>query len=175
MTTAGSGSFFLQQKGFTVSQNNPEDVLAIKERRHIAQSEAAIKNPEHKRVRAHAYNVQFLNASDPQIIPDKPIPSVNNYFIGNDKSKWATDCRIYKGVTYKNMYEGIDVRYYTDGGGNLKYDFIVYPGADVNKIAMKYSGADKLSVKDKELIISTSLGDNKELYPYTYQVDNNKR
>ncbi|MEP6948277.1 MAG: PKD domain-containing protein, partial [Ginsengibacter sp.] len=67
------------------------------------------------------------------------------------------------------------VRYYSDGGSNLKYDFIVHAGADVDNIAMKYTGADKLSVKNKELVVSTSLGDNKELSPYTYQVTDNKR
>ena len=108
-------------------------------------------------------HVKFLNAQNPQILPDKPIPSINNYFIGNDKSKWASGCRIFQGITYKNVYPGIDVRYYSDGGSNLKYDFIVHPGADVNNIAMKYTGANKLSVKNKELVISTSLGENKEL------------
>ncbi|MEP6926923.1 MAG: PKD domain-containing protein, partial [Ginsengibacter sp.] len=62
-----------------------------------------------------------------------------------------------------------------DGGSNLKYDFIVHPGADVNNIAMRYSGADKIGVKNKQLVISTSLGENKELSPYTYQVTDNKR
>ena len=43
------------------------------------------------------------------------------------------------------------------------------------QIALRYNGADKLAVKNKELVINTSVGDNKELYPYTYQVDNNER
>ena len=57
----------------------------------------------------------------------------------------------------------------------MKYDFIVHPGADVSNIAMKYTGANKIAVKNKQLVISTSLGDNKELSPYTYQVTDNKR
>ena len=36
---------------------------------------------------------------------------------------------IFQGVTYKNIYPGIDLRYYTDNG-NLKYDLIIHPGAD---------------------------------------------
>ena len=77
-------------------------------------------------------------------------------------------------VTYKNMYPGIDVRYYTDAGSRLKYDIIVHPGGDVKNIALKYKGAIRL-VKNKELIINTSVGENKELYPYTYQVIDNQR
>ena len=41
-------------------------------------------------LRSHAYNVDFIGASpDMEIIPDKAIPTYNNYFIGNDPSKWA--------------------------------------------------------------------------------------
>ncbi len=175
MSLAGSGSFYLQKNGFTVAQHDPSDVEAFKAKRHGELSVTDVKKGLGDRVRSHAYTVNFINAQDPQIIPDKAIPTINNYFIGNDKSKWATDCRIYKGVTYKNVYPGIDVRYYSDAGSNLKYDFIIHPGADVNKIAMKYTGANKISVRNKELVVSTTLGDNKELSPYTYQVIENKR
>src|SRR6185312_10253695 len=105
----------------------------------------------------------------------KEVPSVNNYFIGNDPSKWASDCKIYLGVTYKNIYPNIDLRYYTDAAGNLKYDFIVNPGARISDIAMKYSGPQKITVKNRELHIVTSLGINKELKPYTYQVIDNQK
>lgn len=173
---AGSGAFYLQKNGFTIAQNNPADLENIKEIRHREVAGADIKQKSSVTViHSHAYTVKFLNSQDPQILPDKPVPSVNNYFIGNDPGKWASNCRIFKGITYKEIYPGIDVRYYSDAGSNLKYDFIVHPGADVNKIAMKYTGADKLSVKDKQLVVSTSLGDNKELSPYTYQVTENKR
>lgn len=175
MSLAGSGSFYLRQNGFTVTQNNLSDVEGFKAKRHGEISETQLKQGVGSKIRSHAYAVNFVNAQTAQIIPDKAIPTVNNYFIGNDKSKWATDCRIYKGVTYKDVYPGIDVRYYSDAGSNLKYDFIIHPGADPNKIAMKYNGADKISIRNKELVISTTLGDNKELSPYTYQVIDNKR
>lgn len=175
MSQAGSGSFYLRQNGFTVAQHNPNDVEEFKAKRHGELTEVQLKQGIGSKVRSHAYTVNFMNSEMAEIIPDKAIPTVNNYFIGNDQSKWASECRIYKGVTYKDVYPGIDVRYYSDAGSNLKYDFIVHPGADVNKIAMKYTGADKITVRNKELMISTSLGDNKELSPYTYQVVDNHR
>ncbi len=174
MSLAGSGAFYLEQNGFTVAQHNPADIENIKELRHRDSSGLALQQAKIN-VRSHAYTVSFVHSQNAQILPDKPLPTVNNYFIGNDKSKWASDCRIFKGITYKDVYPGIDVRYYSDAGSNLKYDFIVHPGAEVNDIAMKYTGADKISVKNKQLVISTSLGENKELTPYTYQVTDNKR
>ena len=56
------------------------------------------------KVRSHSYSVEFLNAQTSlKLFLIKPIPTVNNYFIGNDKSKWASDCKIYQGVTFKNF------------------------------------------------------------------------
>jgi gliding motility-associated-like protein len=36
---------------------------------------------------------------------------------------------------------------------------------------MRYEGADKLSIKNQQLVIKTSVGEVKELYPYSYQFD----
>jgi hypothetical protein len=69
------------------------------------------------------------------------------------------------------MYPNVDVRYYTNNG-QLKYDIIVKPGADVSKIMMKFEGVDGLQVRNEQLIIKTSVGEMKELAPYSYQVEN---
>jgi len=157
MSSAGSGSFFLTEKGFTIAQYSPEDMDSIHLKRHqtLTADGKTGRLFEDEKIRSHAYSVEFVGAQTPQILPDKPLPTVNNYFIGNDKSKWASDCKIYMGVTYKNIYSGIDLRYYVDDGGNLKYDFIVHPGAKVDDITMKYRGADKITVKNRELNIIT--------------------
>lgn len=176
MSSAGSGSFYLTDKGFTITQYNPEDVENIKVRMHEENRSGTVNRQITKdSVRTDSYSVQFLNSQTPVIIPDKEVPSVNNYFIGNDRTKWASNCKIYLGVTYKNIYPNIDLRYYTDAAGNLKYDFIVNPGAKISDIAMKYSGAKNISIKNRELNIATSLGVNRELKPYTYQVIDNQK
>lgn len=176
MSKAGNGSFFLQKNGFTIVQHNQAELDKLVERSHSGNAVSQARPANSNTVNSHAYSVEFLNANpSPEILPDKASPSVNNYFIGDDKSKWASNCKIYKGVTYKNMYPGIDVRYYIDAAGSLKYDIIVHPGANENLVAMKYTGADKLKIKNKELVISTSVGEHKELSPYTYQVVDNVR
>lgn len=163
------GAFFIRKGGFTVLQNNQDDLLRLYTILHKPLSRDTGLRNDGAVLHSHAYNVDFIGASsDLEIIPDKPLPTYNNYFIGNDPSRWATNCRIYQGITIKNVYPNVDVRYFTDNG-TLKYDIIARPGADISQIAMKYQGADKLSVKNKELVISTSLGDLRESSPYTYQ------
>lgn len=175
MSNAGNGAFYLQAKGFTVVQHDQKDLTLLMNKVHQNQALQRV-TPNKKTLKSHAYNVEFINANpSAQIVPDKALSSVNNYFIGNDKSKWASNCKIYGAVIYKNVYPGIDVRYYNDAGNRLKYDIIAQPGADISKIALRYKGVDGLKVKNKELLINTSVGENKELYPYSYQVINNQR
>ena len=71
-------------------------------------------------------------------------------------------------ITYKNIYPGIDLRYYTDNG-KLKYDLIVHPGANPRNIALQYEGLDGLTVTNNRLLLKTSVGDVKEMEPYSYQ------
>jgi gliding motility-associated-like protein len=167
-----NGAFFIRSGGFTVLQHNPVDLAKAAQFMHGHTTDGKLaKSTDEIIIRSHAWNVDFIGASENvSIIPDKPISTYNNYFIGSDPSKWAAECRIFQAVTLQNIYPNIDARYYTDRG-LLKYDLIVKPGGDVSKIALKYDGVEKLQVKNKELAISTSLGEMKESSPYTYQAD----
>jgi gliding motility-associated-like protein len=177
------GAFFLQHKGFSVLLQDTNGLKSI--RGHglslggpstggaSAAGKTGIRavgQPAMRgSLRSHAYQVSFVGAREEvEIIPDKPLPGYNNYFIGNDPSKWASKCRIYQGVTYKNIYPNVDVRYYTDNG-RLKYDIIVNPGGNVEQIAMKYEGMDKLVTRKKELLINTTVGQVRELSPVSFQ------
>ena len=65
-------------------------------------------------------------------------------------AKWKKNVQGYNNVVLKNLYEGIDIRYYSDNG-SLKYDLIVHPGADISKIKLNYRGVNSLNIKDGEL------------------------
>jgi gliding motility-associated-like protein len=165
-----NGTFFIRSGGFTVVQHNPVDFAGVSRFLHGQNADGSPVKPTDKFVlRSHAWDVDFIGASPGiKTVPDKVIPTYNNYFIGNDQSKWAGDCKIYQAITLKDVYPNIDVRYYTDNGF-LKYDIMVKPGGDVSKIALRYNGVDKLQVKNKELLLTTSVGELKESSPYTYQ------
>ncbi|MFM7839722.1 MAG: hypothetical protein ACKO6K_09145, partial [Chitinophagaceae bacterium] len=176
-----SGAFFLQQNGFTVLQHHPDDLRQMAERRHTGEiangnvqpiSEAGRAGMTRGALRSHAYRVQFIGAqSQPEIVPEKKQSLYHNYLIGNNPAAWKSHVALYSAVTYKNIYPNIDVRYYSDQG-QLKYDLIVYPGGRVEQIGLQYTGADRIHVnRQKELVITTSAGEVRELYPYSYQYD----
>ncbi len=163
-----TGSFFLENQGFTVMLHNADDLKNVSDQMHGHNPNTATTG-QPLILNSHAYKVKFLGGNSfTANIPDKIQPYHNNYFMGNDESKWASDCKIAQAVTYKNIYPNIDVRYYSDAN-KMKYDIIVHPGGNINAIAMQYSGVDKIQVKNKELLIKTSVGEIKELYPYSYQ------
>jgi len=123
---------------------------------------------------SHLYHVNFENANPrPEIVPEKALPSYNNYLKG-DPRRWASQVKNYLGVTFKNVYDGIDVHYYTNEG-LLKYDIIVHPGADPSRIVLQYAGAEQLSVKKGQLLVKTSVSTVRELEPKSYQVDDKGR
>ncbi len=179
-----SGSFFLKRNGFTVLLHNPEELRQLMDRHKslpgpnkvqppinpLVQKDAADSGlTEPGSLRSHAYSMSFVNASSQAtVMADKELPSHNNYFIGNDRTKWASDCKIYQGITYKNIYPNVDVRYYSSNG-QLKYDIIVHPGGNPSQIALKYDGPEKVLLNNKKLIIKTSVGEVQELAPLSYQ------
>lgn len=167
-----SGAFYVENNGFMVLQHNPADWSKVTELLHKHGTTFDVETTQKAvTLHSHAYRVEFLNGNEsPEIIADKPLPGYNNYFIGNDPSKWGADCKVYQGITVRDVYPNVDVRYYSNAG-SVQYDLIVKPGADISRIALKYHGADKLEIKNKELIVHTSVGDLKELNPYSYQSD----
>lgn len=169
-----TGSFFIEKNGFTVLLHDPKDVQALSE---IAHGHKADKESLSKPIvfNSFAYKVNFLGANLQALsVPDKPLPTYNNYFLGNDPAAWAGGCRVFQAVTYRDVYPNIDIRYYSSAG-KLKYDFIVRPGGNVASIAMQYEGPVDLFVKNRELNIVTSVGTVTELYPYSYQTGNTAR
>ena len=179
-----TGALFLEKKGFSVVLYDTTDLAALTLAHHgvVAAaggsyksvgasgggSGASITAASKDMLRSHAYRVSFMDANEGvEIVPDKPLPGYNNYFIGHDPAKWASNCRVFQGVTYKNLYPNIDVRYYTNNG-QLKYDIIVHPGGDISKVRMNYAGATKLNLHKGQLNIGTSVGAVTELAPVSY-------
>ncbi|WP_455393055.1 DUF7948 domain-containing protein [[Eubacterium] cellulosolvens] len=81
----------------------------------------------------------------------------SNFFYGNDSSKWVTEVPNYREIFYKNIYDGIDLRYYLNQNG-LKYDYIVHPGFAVEQIRIKYHGIEELAIDGlSNLIIKTPI------------------
>lgn len=119
---------------------------------------------------------QFLGANpNADVIGSNRLPYNNNYFLGNDPDKWYTDVPNYSEIVYKDIYPGINLKYY-GSSGSMKYDFIIHPGADPLQIMIRYEGVSDLRLTDKgDLEIETAFGQLHEKSPQIYQEIDGKR
>ncbi len=169
----GSGCY-LGRNGFSATLYDPKDYERVLSIMH-GHYRVAPSSPDSFKIHQHTYTVAFAGANpQPRIIPEKPVEGFNNYFIGNDPSKWASRCRVFQSIVYQDVYPGIDLRYYSLSG-HLKYDLIVHPGADLSKVRLKYGYAGGLAVRAGSLHISTTVGEAVEGIPEAYQPSNTGR
>ena len=97
------------------------------------------------------------------------LPGTANYFVGNDPARWRSGIHTYAKVVYERVYPGIDLTYYGDSAG-LEYDFIVAPGSDARRIALRFDGADALEIGSTgELIVRSGAGAVRWRKPVLYQ------
>lgn len=105
---------------------------------------------------------------DAPVVKEELLPDATIYYANGLDGARATSC--YK-ITYKDIYPHIDWVLYTRGD-ELKYDFILHPGARAGDIRMHYEGADAVSIKEGMLIATTPMGSIQEKQPYSYNKDN---
>jgi hypothetical protein len=99
MGQLSNGAFYIERNGYTVVQHNASDLEMIHTASHQRSIGGKPITPDKEIiVHSHAYSVSFEGgAASPEVTADKPIYTYNNYMIGNDPSKWASNCRIFPG------------------------------------------------------------------------------
>ncbi len=123
------------------------------------------------RLDCHSYKVEFIGGNSTQIIPRKKQKTYYNYFLGSDKTKWASRVGSYEVINYQNMYNQIDLVFYS-ASKSLKYDFNVKPQGNPSQIKFKYKGVNSIDLSKGRLIIKTSVNKVIEDKPYAYQTIN---
>jgi len=120
--------------------------------------------------------IQLAGAnSDLRAFGEEPLPTRVNYLLGNDPAQWRREVPTFAKVRYPDVYPGVDLIYY----GNqrqLEYDFVVAPGANPEKIAMRLQGSDKIEIDaDGDLILHMAGADLRQRKPRVYQEMNGRR
>lgn len=125
-------------------------------------------------LRSHGFRMNFLNANQNHGTQAfRPSKTYSNYFIGNDKTKWASKVQDFEEISYTDLYEGIDLHIMEDQG-YLKYEFHLDAYADPEQIQVEYEGVRELNLVGGNLYVVTSVNEIKELRPYAFQVINGK-
>ncbi len=123
-------------------------------------------------IQGHIFKIHFTNSNpSPEILSSEKEKTYRNYYKGNYPEYWASHVSLFKKVTYKNLWNGIDANLYGSGDA-IKYDFKIQAGADVGQIQLLYEGVNDLRIEEGEIRYKTSIGEFREFSPYAYQFIN---
>ncbi|MGH2651040.1 MAG: SBBP repeat-containing protein, partial [Actinomycetota bacterium] len=116
-------------------------------------------------------SMRFVGAERGIVLSGRELlPGIVSYFIGADPDRWLTAIPTYASVRYEELYPGIDA-VFRGAGGVPAYDFIVAPGADPARIALRFSGADGLRIdRGGNLVVDTAAGGLVHRAPEIFQV-----
>jgi len=112
---------------------------------------------------------EFVGANPVRPIGLQALEYQSNFFYGSHETNWFVQVPNYLEVLYRDIWDGIDLRYYTLGE-DLKYDLIVHPGAHVEQVRMRYEGAEGISIgPDGSLVVETPFGKMEDTDLFIYQ------
>ncbi|HEV2425824.1 MAG TPA: choice-of-anchor D domain-containing protein [Terriglobia bacterium] len=127
-----------------------------------------VLSDEPQGVRRSAFSMGLAGA-DPRVSiagVDK-LPGESNYFLSNDPKAWQTHVPTFGRVAYHNVYPGVDLVYYGHSG-QLEYDFVIAPGADLSRIHLALDAKPRLTA-DGDLALPLGSSEVRFHKPVVYQ------
>jgi gliding motility-associated-like protein len=165
------GAFFLEKNCFTFVFKDMAAINKLLEYKYKSPEKCEKLTPSDYNVKCYAYKINFLNSKQDVIVTaDEPKEGYYNYYTGNNKTNWSSKIKSYSAVAYKGLYEKTDLNIY-ENNFHLKYDITLHPGANANNIQFQYEGADKVFLRNGNLIVKTSVNEVTELSPEAFQID----
>lgn len=167
LTTEGA---FFQQLRFPDKNEGGQRHPSLPERSPMAESQNIM-------CEQLSVKMTFVGCDQPKNFEGEGTPvSSTNYFLRDDPWRWQKRVPGYTSVVAKDVYPGIDLRFYSNGDGGLEYDLIVAPGADYHLISIQYDGVESIELDpDGGLKLKTSWDTISKLAPVIYQESNGRR
>jgi hypothetical protein len=101
------------------------------------------------------------------ISADDPIGARANFLYGNDPRHWQTDLPLFGRIHYAGIWPGVELTYRAEHG-RLKAEYLIAPGADVERILLRFDGDPQIQ-GDGTLRVAGPSGDFVEDKPLLYQ------
>ena len=116
-----------------------------------------------------AFHLRFEGCNIVEPVGRSSLVCKNHYLIGNDPAGWVVDAQTFGEIFYKDIYDGIDLRFHFKDG-MLKYDFILGEGADPGSIVLAYDGIEGLRIDpvNGDLLILTQFEDVRDARPVVF-------
>ena len=160
-----ASTLFVERDCFTFVVEHPDNPNL----HHPGHADASNPKRTPSSFRTHAYRMRFEGCSTTSVEGTERQAGYENYFLGRDQSRWTSNVGVFQSVLYHNLYSGIDLKVYAASNA-MKYDFIVYPGANPSAISISYEGTEGVRLSNGNIVVHTSVVDIVELRPYAYQI-----
>ena len=169
------GEFFIEKDGSfkikVLSPNQVDNILGHKhekEANHHRNHHHVQRHFDSNRINSHTFKVKFINADFSKNIDSKSAGTFHiNLFQGKSPDKWVSNLNPYSEITLKEIYPKIDLKVYFKKN-SIKYDFILHPSANPEKIKIQYLGLEEVNFAPKKLILRTSVGNITDENPTSY-------
>jgi hypothetical protein len=157
--------YLTRGRGYTLHLTEREAVFSLSG----AHSEPGIAGPAPTPPGA-ALRMALVGADPtPEVAGRGLLPGVVSYFKGSDPEEWHARIPTFAGVRYQEVYPGTDL-VFRGTREALEYDFLLDPGADPKRIALRFEGAEDLRLDaDGDLVITTSVGELVHRAPVIHQ------
>ncbi|MFQ5980804.1 MAG: SBBP repeat-containing protein [Candidatus Heimdallarchaeota archaeon] len=106
--------------------------------------------------------VDFPGSNDVIPVAEKPSGVSSHYYRGREQAQWADTNPYYQRLVYYNIYEQIDLVYEITNN-QLKYEFIVHPGGQLQQIQVHWTGDITLDLVPGEGMRVKTLRKNREV------------
>ena len=123
-----------------------------------------------------ALRLRFAGATPTPLIEGRQAGTGRvSYFHGKDPAKWQRGLPTYHELVYRELWPGIDMAVH-GAEGRLKYEFVVRPGAAVDRIRLQYEGAERLALDGAgNLQVRTTAGTLTDERPTSFQLIDGRR
>ncbi len=163
---AGGSTIFLTEQGIVVASTRPSKPATSPT--HLGPRRISSSPPPSRSAESVVQLLPVGASSHPKIVASNRLPGIVNYIVGRTSH---TNIPTYATVRYENVYPGIDLALHGSRTG-FEYDWIVRPGADVARIALRVKGTSHLALNaNGDLVMKTALGTVTQGHPLLYQVE----
>lgn len=162
------GLLFVERDGLTFNFYDKKKYRAI-------HKSGLLKQPiKDLTIKSHAYKVKFEGCNRiSQVAKQQEGVDYENFYLGNDPSKWRGNVHNYRQVFLNDIYPGIDYELVAAIQG-VKYNFHVKAGADASLIRIRYDGVTNLKLEKGALKIGLTVNEGLEYKPFAYQMIDGK-
>jgi hypothetical protein len=150
-------------RGYTLFLTEEQAVISLVPNRRHTPHAVVSRSP------SAVLQMQVVDAQpQPVLTAEQPLPGYSNYYIGDDPGRWRDHVAHYQSVRYRAVRPGVDMVFHGEPE-RLEFDFVIAPGADPAKLAVRLIGASQVSLDKGDLVLATAAGPYRLRQPVAYQ------